>query len=41
MFPKEGETRRYPSYKERRTWKSPYNSALWGYDWDDDVQSGK
>ena len=41
MLPKEGETRRYPSYRERRTWKSPYNSALWGYDWDDDVQSGK
>lgn len=30
----EGETRRYPSYKERRNYKTPYSGEIWGYDWD-------
>jgi acyl-CoA hydrolase len=38
---KEGETRKYPSYEDRRDYKTPSNSMLWGYDWDDDMQSGK
>ena len=38
---REGQTRKYPSYKERRDYKTPSNSMLWGYDWDDDVQNGK
>jgi len=40
MLPEEGGARRYPSYKERRDYKTPLNSILWGYDWDP-VQSGK
>lgn len=40
MRPQEGAARRYPSYQERRAYKVPANSALWGWDWDD-VQSGK
>jgi hypothetical protein len=40
MSPKEGEARRYPSYQERRTYKVPANSIIWGYDWDP-TQSGK
>ncbi|MBN2255933.1 MAG: hypothetical protein JW736_09510, partial [Deltaproteobacteria bacterium] len=38
---KEGQTRKYPSYKERRGYKTPSNSMIWGYDWDDDMQNGK
>jgi len=30
----EGETRRYPSYGERRDYKTPYHGELWGYDWE-------
>jgi acyl-CoA hydrolase len=40
MRPEEGGARRYPSYEERRDHKIPYNSLLWGYDWDP-IQSGK
>jgi acyl-CoA hydrolase len=40
MLPEEGGARRYPSYQERRDYKIPYNSAVWGYDWDP-TQSGK
>lgn len=40
MTPIEGKTRRYPSYEERRDYKLPFNSAIWGYDWDP-YQSGK
>jgi acyl-CoA hydrolase len=40
MLPKEGGARRYPSYDERRDYKSPFNSELWGYDWDP-YQTGK
>jgi acyl-CoA hydrolase len=40
MWP--SEKRRYPDFmKERRDWKMPYNSALWGYDFSDDGWSGK
>jgi hypothetical protein len=40
MLPVEGKSRRYPSYQERRDYKIPYHSAIWGYDWDP-IQSGK
>jgi acyl-CoA hydrolase len=40
MLPQEGGARRYPSYQERRDYKIPANSILWGYDWDP-TQSGK
>ncbi len=40
MYPKEGATRRYPSYQERRKYKIPANSIIWGCDWDP-IQSGK
>jgi len=33
--------RRYPSYEERRRYKIPMNSVLWGCDWEDGYQSGK
>ena len=32
--------RRYPSYEERRGYKLPINSEIWGCDWDP-YQSGK
>jgi len=43
MLPAEGgsEGRRYPSYDERRKYKIPMGSAVWGYDWDEGFQSGK
>ena len=41
MLPKEGGSRRYPSYNDRRKYKIPMGSAVWGYDWDDGYQSGK
>jgi len=40
MRPQEGGARRYPSYRERRNYKIPANSSVWGYDWDP-YQSGK
>ncbi|HOO90366.1 MAG TPA: acetyl-CoA hydrolase/transferase C-terminal domain-containing protein [Syntrophales bacterium] len=40
MKPEEGGARRYPSYKDKRNYKVPANSAVWGYDWDP-IQSGK
>ena len=40
MFPQEGKARRYPSYDERRNYKMPFNSELWGFDWDP-FQNGK
>ena len=40
FLPVEGKTRRYPSYQDRRNYKIPMGSALWGYDWDP-FQSGK
>ncbi|MFA6008300.1 MAG: acetyl-CoA hydrolase/transferase C-terminal domain-containing protein [Syntrophales bacterium] len=40
MFPKEGGARRYPSYEERRNYKIPMGSEIWGFDWDP-YQSGK
>jgi acyl-CoA hydrolase len=40
MLPREGGARRYPSYQERRGYKVPANSIIWGYDWDP-TQSGK
>lgn len=40
MWP--SEERRYPDFmKERKDWKMPYNSVLWGYDFNDDGWSGK
>jgi acyl-CoA hydrolase len=39
MNPSDG-TRRYPSYDERRNYKIPMNSEIWGFDWDP-YQSGK
>ncbi|MGV8079994.1 MAG: acetyl-CoA hydrolase/transferase family protein [Syntrophales bacterium] len=41
MLPAEGGGRRYPSYDERRKYKIPMGSAVWGYDWDEGFQSGK
>jgi len=36
------EKRRYPDFlKERKDWKMPYNSTIWGYDFTDDGWSGK
>jgi acyl-CoA hydrolase len=40
MLPAEGKTRRYPAYEERRNYKIPMHSDLWGFDWDP-YQSGK
>ena len=40
MMPVEGKTRRYPSYDERRNYKLPFNSEVWGFDWDP-YQNGK
>lgn len=40
FLPEEGGNRRYPSYDERRHYKMPMGSAIWGYDWDP-IQSGK
>lgn len=40
MQPQEGKARRYPSYDERRGYKMPFNSELWGFDWDP-YQNGK
>ena len=40
MLPEEGGGRRYPSYDERRNYKIPLNSEIWGFDWDP-YQSGK
>jgi len=34
MLPREGVTRRYPCYDERRGYKLPYHGEVWGYDWD-------
>jgi acyl-CoA hydrolase len=40
MWP--SEKRRYPDFmKERKGWKIPYNSVIWGYDFIDDGWSGK
>ncbi len=39
FLPREGGTRRYPSYEERRNYKLPMGGAIWGYDWDP-IQSG-
>ncbi|MCF8054204.1 MAG: hypothetical protein K9K75_03170 [Deltaproteobacteria bacterium] len=33
--------RRYPAYEERRKYKIPMHSSIWGYDWEDGYQSGK
>ncbi|MBN2297962.1 MAG: hypothetical protein JXM72_05185 [Deltaproteobacteria bacterium] len=35
-----GGNRRYPSYDERRDYKVPLNSEIWGFDWDP-YQSGR
>ena len=40
MLPKEGGARRYPSYADRRNYKLPLGSEIWGFDWDP-YQSGK
>jgi acyl-CoA hydrolase len=40
MLPGEGGDRRYPSYEDRRNYKLPLNSEVWGFDWDP-YQSGK
>lgn len=40
MLPEEGGARRYPAYSERRDYKTPLNSILWGCDWEP-TQSGK
>ncbi|MBK7551933.1 MAG: hypothetical protein IPI61_09840 [Syntrophaceae bacterium] len=40
MMPAEGKARRYPAYEERRNYKIPLHSDLWGFDWDP-YQSGK
>lgn len=40
MLPGEGGDRRYPTYDERRNYKLPLNSEIWGCDWDS-YQSGK
>ncbi|MBN2569329.1 MAG: hypothetical protein JXB42_07860 [Deltaproteobacteria bacterium] len=38
----EGNSRKYPSYKEdRRNYKIPSASSLWGSTWDNDMQIGK
>jgi acyl-CoA hydrolase len=41
MLPTEGKTRRYPSYSDRRKYKLPQHSEIWGFDWDQGFQSGK
>jgi acyl-CoA hydrolase len=41
MLPAEGGGRRYPNYDERRNHKIPMGSAVWGYDWESGIQSGK
>jgi acyl-CoA hydrolase len=38
MYP--GAGRRYPAYEDRRSYKLPLNSEIWGFDWDP-YQSGK
>jgi hypothetical protein len=40
MLPADGEARRYPSYEDRREYKTPFHSDFWGFDWDP-YQSGK
>jgi acyl-CoA hydrolase len=40
MMPAEGKGRRYPAYEERRNYKIPLHSDMWGFDWDP-YQSGK
>jgi acyl-CoA hydrolase len=40
MRPEEGGPRRYPSYEERRDYKTPFHSDFWGFDWEP-YQSGK
>ncbi|MDD5101170.1 MAG: acetyl-CoA hydrolase/transferase C-terminal domain-containing protein [Syntrophales bacterium] len=40
MYPEEGGGRRYPSYDDRRNYKLPLHSEIWGFDWDP-FQSGK
>ena len=40
MHPEEGGGRRYPSYDDRRNYKLPLHSEIWGFDWDP-FQSGK
>jgi acyl-CoA hydrolase len=40
MKPGENGDRRYPSYEDRRGYKLPLNSEIWGCDWDP-YQSGK
>jgi acyl-CoA hydrolase len=40
FLPQEGGNRRYPACSDRRAYKMPMGSALWGYDWDP-IQSGK
>lgn len=40
MLPKEGKTRRYPAYDERRNYKMPFSSESVGYEWDP-FQNGK
>ncbi len=40
MMPKEGTSRRYPSYQERRDYKIPYNSYSAGCEWEP-TQSGR
>jgi len=40
MCAAEGEARRYPSYEDRRQYKTPFHSDFWGFDWDPQ-QSGK
>ncbi|MDH7478931.1 MAG: acetyl-CoA hydrolase/transferase C-terminal domain-containing protein, partial [Syntrophomonadaceae bacterium] len=44
MKPEEGGARRYPHYlRDRRDYKIPYTSRLWGHDYlgDDGITSGK
>ena len=32
--PEEGGNRRYPSPKDRQSYKMPFNSEIWGFEWD-------
>jgi acyl-CoA hydrolase len=41
MMPIEGETRRYPSYSDRRNYKLPLHGETAGFDWDQGYQSSK
>ncbi len=41
MLPAEGGNRRYPTPAERKNYKIPMGSAVWGYDWESEIQSGK